>query len=36
MIYIFLIVNKSHGKTKTNNVLAYLSILSDFPTLAQP
>ena len=31
--YIFLVVNKSHNKTKTDNVLACLAILSDFPTL---
>ncbi len=31
LMHIFLIVNKSHEKAKTNNVLVHLSILSDFP-----
>lgn len=33
LFYISLIVNKFHGKIKTNNVINRLSTLSDFPTL---
>ncbi len=31
LFYIFLIVNKSHEKTKPKNVLVHLFIFSDFP-----
>ncbi len=34
LLYGFLIVNKSHKKAKTNNVVVRLLILSDFATLS--
>lgn len=34
MLYIFVAVLKSYEKTKTNKVLVYVLIQSDFPTLS--